>query len=204
MSEYPSTPHYGANYGGQNQQNPPYLPPTYPNQYPQTDEGHIGQLQYAPSYDANISSYGYNGAVPGFSAAALAPGAPPLPLYQGWNQDPVPLPVYNAPLNNMQHSGYAVHPYDRYPQQYPPATSQSNYHQHISPTKQFDEGEVSEGEFDNGHAPSNSATMDYASAQYAGNGGNGYIDTAHRAVYARSQDPPPPQVHRPSKLSSVS
>lgn len=188
MSDYPSTPLYGANYG-QNQPNPPYVPPAYPNQYSQPDDGHMGQHQYAPSYDSNMAAYGYNGAVPGFSAAALAAGAPPLPIYQGWNQDPVPLPPYNA-QSNMQHTGYTTNAYNNYPQQYPPPPQ--NYQQNIQPAKPYDEGEVSEGEFEGAYTPQNSTHVNYGANQYSGNGGNvgnGYVDTAHRAVYA----PPPIQ-----------
>lgn len=204
MSDYPATPHYGANYGGQNQQNPPYLPPTYPNQYPQTDESHMPQHQYAPSYDADVSGYGYNGGVPGFSAAALAAGAPPLPIYQGWHQDPASLPAYNPTHNNIQHVGYGAPLYDGFPQQYPPPApqqTQHSYQQHLPTTKTYDEGEVSEGDFD-GRYTQKSAVNQYAS-QYPGNGGNGYIDTAHRAVYTRSQDPIPLQAHRTSKYHSI-
>jgi hypothetical protein len=195
MSDYPSTPHYGANYGGQNQPNPPYLPPAYPNQYSQSDDGHMGQHQYAPNYVANMAAYGYNGVAPGFSAAALAAAAPPLPIYQGWNQDPVPLPPYNTQHNTMQQTGYTASTYNDYPQHYAPP--QQSYQHNIPQAKPYDEGEVSEGEFDGGYAPQNPTPVDYGATQYGANGGNGYVDTAQRAVYA----PPPAQASRPGETT---
>jgi hypothetical protein len=190
MSDYPSAPHYGTNYG-QNQQ---YIQPTYPNQYSQPDDGQMGQHNYAQNYDANMSAYGYNGAIPGFSAANLAAGAPPLPIYQGWSQDPNPIPSYSAPQNTVLHTGYPANSYNNYQQHYPPVPPHS-YQQNIQPpAKPYDEGEVSEGEFDGGYAPPNPNPVDYGANQY---GGNGYLDTAHRAVYARNQDPPSIPVSRP-------
>jgi len=192
MSDYPP-PQYG--YGGPNQTNAPYLPPTYSNQYSQQDNSHTGQASYAQNYDPNMTAYGYNGSVPGFSAAALASGAPPLPIYQGWNQDPIPLPAYTAPQNNMQHPGYAVNPYHpnnySYQQQYPApsAVQQHSYPQHEQQAKPFDEGEVSEGEYDDGYNPTNPAPVEHGSNHYYGNDATGYVDTAPRPVFAGGQDP---------------
>jgi hypothetical protein len=195
MSDYPLTPSYGA-YGGQHQQpNAPYLPPTYQNHpYPQADNVHPGPSQYSQSYDASMTAYGYNQTVPGFSAAALASGAPPLPIFQGWNQDPIPLPDYTAPQNNLQYPGYSGEPYNNTPHYHPMAQQQS-YHQNTPYTnaKPADENELSEGEFDDGYVPPNPVPVDYSVPQYHGNGGAGYIDTAHRAVYNSTQTHSPLQ-----------
>lgn len=191
MSDYPSASQYGANYGSQNQPNPPYLPPTYPNQYSRPDDGRMGQNHYAPNYDANMSAYGYNGHAPGFTAAPIATGAPPLPMYQGWNQDPVPVAPYNEQHDAMQRTGYTSNAYNNYSQHYP--TVQHSYQQSMQPAKPYDEGEVSEGEFDGGYPPQNPVSTDYTATQYGGNVGNGFVGTAHRAVYHRSQNQPPVQ-----------
>jgi hypothetical protein len=159
----------------------------------------MGQHQYAQNYDANMAAYGYNGAVPGFSAASLASGAPPLPIYQGWNQDPAPLPPYTAPQGVVQHTGYAPHPYHNYAQHYP-SVPQHNYQQNMPHAKPYDEGEVSEGEYEQEYV-AQPPPIDYSINQYGVNGGNGYMDTAHRAVYARGQDPAPVQpVHSGMKF----
>ena len=147
------------------------------------------QHQYAPNYDANMAAHGYNGAAPGFSAAALASGAPPLPIYQGWNQDHVPLPAYNPQHNAMQPTGYTANTYNNYPQQYAPP--QQSYQNSILQAKPYDEGEVSEGDFDGGYAPQNPTPVVYGATQYGANGSNGYIDTAQRAMYAPPSAPAP-------------
>ncbi|TVY33828.1 hypothetical protein LSUB1_G007417 [Lachnellula subtilissima] len=193
MSDYPATPSYGMGYGAhQDQNNPPYLPPMYPNQYQQQDDGRMDQAGMPSSYDASgMPTYGYNGATP-FSASAIASGVPPLPIYQGWNQDPVPLPPY-APANpTPQYGGYSngVH---QNPQYYPPP--QPTY-QHNQPTSRpYDEGELSEGEFE-GAAPS------YGTNQYRPNDGKSHVKIAQRSGYpvAHDQNPQSP-IHFSNKYN---
>lgn len=170
MSDYPPA-NYG--YGAQDHsQAPSYLPPQpYPQYGMQTqpDNGRIGQAQgnMSSSYDA--SGYGYNGPpapvpAPLFSASTLASGVPPLPIYQGWNQDSMPLPPFN-PSDNQQYMGYAdtnaqnAHHNSQY---YVGQPSQSSYQPNRQPMQQasqlYDEGEVSESEFRaNSHQMNNHA-----------------------------------------------
>lgn len=186
MSDYPRAPPYGASYGG-HQPNSTY-PPTYPNQpYPQTESGHPGSSQYAQSYDAPMSAYGYNQPPPpAFGAASVPSGVPPpLPIFQGWNQDPTPLPTYTNPQNSMPYSSYAGTSYNSAPQ-YPPAEHQG-YGQNSQYNTLDDEGEPSGGEYDDTYAPTNPALVTYGSTQYPRSGGTGYMDTAQRAVYSTAQ-----------------
>ena len=174
---------YGAH---QDQNNPPYLPPMYPNQYPQQDDGRMDQAGMPSSYDASgMSTYGYNGATPSFSASAIASGVPPLPIYQGWNQDPVPLPPY-APANpTPQYGGYTngVH---QNPQYYPPP--QPTYQHNQPASRPYDEGELSEGEFE-GAAPS------YGTNQYRPNDGKGHVKTTQRSSYPIAHDQNQSPIH---------
>jgi hypothetical protein len=185
MSNYPPAPPYGA-YGNQPQTNPPYLPPSYPTQYVQPDDGHAAQTHIASNY--NASAYGYNNSIPGFSAGSLAPVAPPLPIYQGWNQDALPLPSYSTPQNNVQYTGYGGNTYQTQ-QPYAPPQPQI-YHQNTQQVAPYDEGELSEGEFDTygGQGTGGAAPADYGSNYYQGHDGTGYTNTAHRAVYPSGQD----------------
>jgi hypothetical protein len=165
------------------------------------DDSRGGENPYMQSYNSNMAGYGYNAAIPGFNAtAALAHVPTPLPIYQGWNQDPNPLPTYNAPQNSVSQNGYATPSYNTYTQQYSAVPSQP-YQQNAQPqpAKSYDEGEVNEGNYDGGYATQNSAPLHYGakSAAFPANDGNGFTDTAHRAVYSRSQDPP--QNSRPGK-----
>jgi hypothetical protein len=184
MSDYPSTPSYGTGYGGRDQTNPPYLPPAYPNQYAQGDDGRTGHM--GTNYDASMAAYAYNRAIPNFSAAAVASGVPPLPIYQGWNQDPVPLPPYSAPHHPSQYTGYGGAPQVN-SQFYQPMGHQ-NYPQNTGAGKPFEQTDLSEGEFEDAGASINTPPIGYGSNQYRGNDGTGYMDTAQRAVYSRPQD----------------
>jgi len=139
MSDYPPTPSYGASYGARDQTNPPYLPPTYPNQYLQGDDGHTENI--GSSYDASMSAYAYNRSIPTFSAAAVASGVPPLPIYQGWNQDAMPLPPYTAPHNPSQYTGYGGSSQSN-AQYYQPA-GQQNYHQNTGIAKPLEQTDLS-------------------------------------------------------------
>jgi hypothetical protein len=185
MSDYPRAPPYGASYGG-HQPNAAY-PPTYPNQpYPQVATSHPGSSQYAQGYDTPMSAYGYNQQpLPAFGAASMPSGVPPLPIFQGWNQDPTPLPTYTNPQNSMPYSSYPGTSYSSAPQ-YPPAEQQS-YAQNLQYSNLDDEGEPSGGEYDDTYAPTNPALVGYGSTQYPGPGGAGYMGTAQRAVYSRAQ-----------------
>ena len=194
MSDYPPTAPYGASYGAQDHTNPPYLPPTYPNQYLQPDNGRTGQTHMAANYDA----YGYNRAVPAFSAAAVASGIPPLPIYQGWNQDPIPLPPYTAPQSATQYTGYKDNSHQN--SQYYPAVNQTNYQQNTQAGRHFEQGELSEGEFEDGAAVTNTPPIGYGASHYRGNDGTGYVDTAQRAVYSRNNDYHPQAPSYPGML----
>jgi hypothetical protein len=178
MSDYPATPSYGMGYGAQDQTNPPYLPPTHPNQYLQQDDDRMGQAGMPSSYDASMSTYGYNGATSSFSASAIASGVPPLPIYQGWNQDPDSLPPYAPAHTAPQYGGYSngVH---QNPQYYAP--TQPTYQQNQPASRPYDEGELSEGEFEG-------ATPAYGTNQYRANDGKGYVDTAQRSGYSGAHD----------------
>jgi len=200
MVDYPQQPHYGASYG---QANNPYQPPLYPNQYVQPNDGHTADNQYVANYNQNMGAYGYNAAIPGFNAAALASAPTPLPIYQGWNQDPMPLPAYTAPQNTMPNNGYSAPSYNNYVPPYPPVP-QPAYQQNTQPAKPYDESDMNGGSYNNGYAapavPQQKAPYNAKASAFPSNDGNGYTDTAHRAVYARNQDAAPPQNSRPGKL----
>ncbi|KAH8787177.1 hypothetical protein BGZ57DRAFT_755743 [Hyaloscypha finlandica] len=186
MSDYPSTPSYGASYGARDQTNPSYLPPTYQNQYIQGDDGRAGHM--AANYDASMAAYSYNRAVPTFSAAAVASGVPPLPIYQGWNQDSIPLPSYTAPHNPPQYASYGSAS-QASPQYYQhQAMNQQSYHQNTGVAKPLEQTDLSEGEFEDAGASTNTPPIGYGSNHYSANDGTGYMDTAQRAVYSRAQD----------------
>jgi len=186
MSDYPP---YGANYPARDQTNPPYLPPTYPNQYLQADDGVTGHM--ASNY--NMAAYGYNRAIPTFSAATVASGVPPLPIYQGWNQDAIPLPPYTLPHNAAQYTGYSSDS-QNHSQHYHSASHQS-YPQNAPAAKPFEPGDLSEGEFE-----ANTPPIGYGATQFRGNDGTGYMDTAQRAVYSRTQNYSPQQAAYPGML----
>jgi len=183
MSEYNQHSHYGVNYGSQNHTNAPYLPP-YPNQYSQTNDGGSAQQNYIPNYDVNAAGYGYNQSVPGFNPTSVASVVPPLPIYQGWNQDPMPLPTYNAPSGNM----YSNQNYSSFPQPYPSIPQHQAYQPNPRVGKPYDDRKVSDTDYSTAYAPPNHTPVIYSSAQYRGADGNGYVDTAHRAVYPTPQD----------------
>lgn len=172
MSDYPAAPSYGVNYGAQdhsqNQSNPAYLPPTYPAQYMQQDDGRIGHGNMSSSYDASMSGFGYNGPAPSFSASAIATGVPPLPIYQGWNQDSIPLPPYSA-HNSQQYSGYSDTnaQNNHHNSQY--YISQPSYQPPPQVSQPYDEGEVSEGEFKGNSRQMNNSTATHGANQYSVN-----------------------------------
>ncbi|EKD14354.1 hypothetical protein MBM_07584 [Drepanopeziza brunnea f. sp. 'multigermtubi' MB_m1] len=188
-------------YGYRDQQaiNPQYLPPTYPNQY----DSQQGQPQMAPHYDAAMAAYGYNRAAPSFSASAIASGVPPLPIFQGWNQDSMPLPPYTTPQAQTQaqaptqYTGYNNTAFNSNAQQntqYYAPTAQPSYQQQAPEVRPYEQGEQREGGFDDEitratHTPS----AGYGAPQYLENGGNssggtGYTDSAQRAVYSKPRD----------------
>jgi hypothetical protein len=184
MSEYQSTP-YGAGYGARDQTNPPYLPPTYPNQYLQGEDGRTGHM--GANYDTSMGAYSYNRAIPGFSAAAVASGVPPLPIYQGWNQDAMPLPPYTAPHNPSPYpTGYGGAPQVN-PQYYQPMAQQT-YTPNTAVVKPYEQTDLSDGEFEDVGASANTPPIGYGSNNYHGSDGTGYMDSAQRAVYSRAQD----------------
>lgn len=201
MSDYPSTPSYPPGYGVRDQQIPPYLPPTYPNQYLQADDSQQGQM--ASHYDTSMSAYGYNRSIPSFSASAVAAGVPPLPIFTGWNQDSVPLPSYNTtPNNGAQYSGYANNAHHSTPYYQPP--SQPAYQHQMPGGKHYDQGDLDEGEFEDqtnaAHAPSNV----YGASQFRESGGTGYVDTAQRAVHSKPRDYSPQHSSHSGKLIKYS
>jgi hypothetical protein len=183
MSDYPPVSGYSANYGNPDT-NSPYPPPSYPNQYLQQDPSQT-QTHWAPNYDTSVSAYGYNNSVPPFNPTAFTAGAPSLP-FQVWNQDNTHLPHYNPPQSNAQYIGY-----DNSTLQMPYYPAQQPYQHSSQAQKPYDEGEVSEGDFDDAYGPQNPAPPpvgDSGANYYAGNDGSGYMDTAQRAVYARAQN----------------
>ncbi len=182
MSDYPPAPSYGPSYGARDQTDPTYLPSTYPNQYLQGEDGHTGHM--GANYDASMAAYAYNRGIPTFSAAAVASGVPPLPIYQGWN-DAIPLPTYTAPHNSSQYNGYGSG--SQANAQYYQPMGQSNYHQSTG-VKTFEQTDLSEGEFEDNGASTNTPPAGYGSNNYQGNYGTGYMDTAQRAVYSQAQD----------------
>ncbi|THV45715.1 hypothetical protein BGAL_0458g00060 [Botrytis galanthina] len=198
MSDYP---YYGAAYGNRDQSNnPPY--PTYSNHsayYPQ-DDGRSGQHAMAQGYD-NTMAYGYNQQqLPSYSAPAMQNNIPPVPVFQGWNQENSSMPQYNAAPQGM-HS-YARYNHQNYAQnsQYyaPVAAPQPAYHSQTPAYGNVENREMSEGEYDDTSAHMHSAAPNASigalgSSHYRGNDGTGYLDTAHRAVYPTGQDPTPQQ-----------
>ena len=182
MSEYQSTP-YGASYGAPDQSNPPYIPVTYPTQYVQGDDrtGHMGA-----NYDASMAAYSYNRGIPGFSAAAVASGVPPLPIYQGWNQDAMPLPPYTAPPNPSPYPSYSGT--SQVNTQYYQPMGQPSYPPNNAVAKPFEQTDLSEGEFEDVGASISTPPIGYGSNHYHGSDGTGYMDSAQRAVYSRAQD----------------
>ena len=189
MSDYPPTPSYGASSWSQEQANAPYLPSNHPNHYLQPNDVRTGRAPMASSYDASMSAYGYNGAIPGFSAAVVASGVPPLPIFQGWNQDSIPLPPYTSPQNASQYAEYQNDFYHN-AQHFRPIEAQT-YRHNTQAARPSDNGELSEGEFEESAFPKNTAPVSHGVNQY--NGSGGYVDTAHRALYPRTQDSNPVQ-----------
>jgi len=152
----------------------------------------MGQAGMPSSYDASMSAYGYGGGgAPSFSAAAVASGVPPLPIFQGWNQDPVPIPPYAAAHAASQYSGYPNNGHQNSQYYAPPA--QHAYQQPQSTSRPYDEGELSDGEFENNGNHSNNGPIisTYESIQYRGNDGPNHVDMAQRSAYpgGREQDP---------------
>jgi hypothetical protein len=137
------------------------------------------------NYDASMAAYSHNRSIPTFSAAAVASGVPPLPIYQGWNQDAMPLPPYTATHNPSQYTGYGGT--SQANAQYYQPIAQQNYQPNTGVAKPF-EADLSEGEFEDVGASTNTPPVGYGPNHYRGNDGTGYMDTAQRAVYSRAQD----------------
>ncbi|KAJ8064813.1 hypothetical protein OCU04_007122 [Sclerotinia nivalis] len=197
MSDYP---YYGAAYGSRDQtNNPPY--PTYPTQAPyyQQDVGRSGQHAMTQGYD-NTMGYGYNQQLPNYSAPAMQNNIPQVPIFQGWNQENSSMPQYNAAPQGMHsYAGYNHQNYAQNSQYYAPvAAPQPTYHSQTPVYGNTENREMSEGEYDDTSArihpaPPNSSAGAPGTSLYRGNDGNGYVDTAHRAVYPTSRDPTPKQ-----------
>ncbi|PBP25412.1 hypothetical protein BUE80_DR003830 [Diplocarpon rosae] len=168
MSDYLAT-QYGAPY--REQPGPPYLAPAYTPQYMQPDQSQ--QEQIAPHYDASATAFAYNRSAPSFSASAVASGVPPLPIFQGWNQESIPLPTYTGYENNVNPQ------YFRQP-------NRPSFQQHASDVNNS-HGKMSEGEFDNNSMAAQTSTG-YGATQYRENGRTGYSDTVQRAVYSKPED----------------
>lgn len=192
MSDYP---YYGATYGGRDQtNNPPY--PTYPTQAPyyQQDDGRSAQHSMTQGYD-NSMAYGYNQQIPNYSAPAMQNNIPQVPIFQGWNQENSSMPQYNAVPQGMNaYSGYNHQNYAQNSQYYAPvAAPQPTYHSQTPVYGNTGDREISEGEYDDTSArmhtePPNTSAGAPGTSHYRGNDGNGYLDTAHRAVYPTRQD----------------
>ncbi|TGO37749.1 hypothetical protein BHYA_0090g00390 [Botrytis hyacinthi] len=198
MSGYP---YYGAAYGNRDQSNnPPY--PTYSNHsayYPQ-DDGRSGQHAMNQGYD-NTMAYGYNQQqLPNYSAPAMQNNIPPVPVFQGWNQENSSMPQYNAAPQGMHsYAGYNHQNYAQNSQYYAPvAAPQPAYHSQTPAYGNVENREMSEGEYDDTSVHMHSAAPNASIAapgsnHYRGNSGTGYLGTAHRAVYPTGQDPAPQQ-----------
>ncbi|KAG9229273.1 hypothetical protein BJ875DRAFT_203259 [Amylocarpus encephaloides] len=197
MSNYPVAPQYGLNYGVQDQTNPPYLPPAYPTQYIQPADARMGHGNMSSSYDASVPSYGYHGPAPSFSASAIASGVPPLPIFQGWNQDAMPLPPYNA-HNGQQYANYSdqnIQGAHQNSQYYAPP-NQPSYQSNAQVPRPYDEGEVSEGEFEGNIHSMNQAS--YRGNQYSATSRTPYIEPAHQPTY---NTPQAQNLQRPYQLA---
>lgn len=151
MSNYPHNQYTGG-YDAPEQSSNPYLPPTYTNQYYPP-----GNSQPVPNPPAAIPTYGgyaYHHAVPAFNSAGHTSDVSPVPLFQGWNQDPVLTPSYSTIPASAQtpFTGY-----NALPQGPPPYYSQSaqSTYQHDTSTsaKPVDQAEMSEGEYEEGNIP---------------------------------------------------
>ena len=139
----------------------------------------------AAHYDTSMSAYAYNRSIPSFSASAVAAGVPPLPIFQGWNQDSVPLPPY-TPNNGTQYSGYTniAQPSAPY---YPPPI-QPTYQPQIPGVKSFIQGDLDEGEYEDPPNATHAPMASYNAAHFRENGGTGYSDSAQRALYSKAKD----------------
>lgn len=184
MSEYQPALPYGASYGVRDHPNPTYLPPAYPNQYLQGNDGHTGHI--GNNNDTSIGAYTYNSSIPSFSASAVASGIPSLPIYQGWNQDGISLPPYTTPHHPAPYTGYSGNTQEN--SQYFQTMRQPISHQNSGVAKPFEPNDLSEGEFEDTAALTNTPPVGYSSNYYRGNDGTGYMDTAQRAVYSRAQN----------------
>jgi hypothetical protein len=98
----------------------------------------------------------------------------------------MPLPPYTAPSNHSQYSGYGGAAQTN--AQYYQPMGQQNYHQNTASAKSFEQADLSEGEFEDVGASTNTPPVGYGASQYRGNDGTGYMDTAQRAVHSRAQD----------------
>lgn len=201
MSEYP---YYGATYGSRDQTNPQsYLPPTYPNSTPfyQQNDGRPVQPSMNQAYDNTMAAYGYNQHIP-YSAPTVQTNLPPMPSFQGWNQDNPALSHYSAHPQSMQSYGaYNQQNYNQNSQYYAPVgvpSAQPTYQSQAPAYGNAGDREMSEGEYDDGsahitHPPATALVGASGSNNYHGNDGNGFLDTAHRAVYSQSQNNSPQQ-----------
>lgn len=188
MSGYPPSTPYDANYANQEQTSPSYLPPAYPNQYLQQDNGYdyAGQGNVPSNYGA----YGYNQGIPPaptFSPAAVASGIPPLPIYQDWNHSQIPPPSYSTPQHGVPYTNYpgdSIHDNSAYT--YP---AQHNY---VPPTQDYrphGESGRDEGEYEDPAEPSPTPN-NFQASTIPGYHGTGYGDPA---VYSRNDEYSPMQ-----------
>jgi hypothetical protein len=183
MADYPNASAYGVNYGAQDQTHPPYVPPAYPAQYMQPADGRMGSGM-SSAYEYTNPVYTYNG--PGsFSASAIASGVPPLPIFQGWNQNQAPLPVYNAHAGQqyMNYSDQNAQHSQHNSQYYVPANTPV-YQPVSQPPPVYDEGEVSENEFDSRRRQLNNPITSYGGTQYPANDRTAYIDSAQQGRHS--------------------
>lgn len=146
-------------------------------------------------------AYGYNQQqLPNYSAPAMQNNIPPVPVFQGWNQENSSMPQYNAAPQGMHsYAGYNHQNYAQNSQYYAPvAAPQPTYHSQTPAYGNIENREMSEGEYDDTSAHMHAAAPNASigapgSSHYRGNDGNSYLDTTHRAVYPTGQDPVPQQ-----------
>lgn len=170
MSNYPP-PQYGGGYGTPDQSNMPYLPPAYPQQYYQQDSTRGAHVQMNTQMNAatgNYNSYGYNHLAPGFNSTVGAPAISPMPIFQGWNQDSLPLPPFTTAPQQSSYSAYN----GAYQQtQYGVPANQNSWSQPpANNAKAVEQSDLSEGEYDDSAMPNNHvSSQDYSTAHFQQN-----------------------------------
>lgn len=171
MADYPPTPSYGVNYGEPNNNfmptydqqqfagandrrvasNPTYPPPPNPN-------------AFAAAYN-NMAASQFNSNIPGFASTSFQPSTQYGAMMPTSNIPPYQMqqpPTWNPPIGFPTATGWQQPPinFTQNPPQYNgfPRIDTNPHQQVVAPTvKPIEEGELSEGEFEDNHQgrPSN-------------------------------------------------